>query len=119
MIYKIMNTGMNYDISSYIISDDDPVYMEYLVAYIHYTFCEKYSEYALSPDQMSKILVNIYGYTSCDKENTDLVLDMFDIWENNCPAAYIIESIKYFYRNGLERLFDECYEEIIHSVNQL
>lgn len=113
MIYKIINTGMSCDISSYIKSDDSPVYMEYLVAYIHYTFSEKYSGYALSPNQMSRILIKIYGYTSGAVEKTDLVLDMFDIWEKYCPAAYIIENIDYFYRDNLKKIFDECYQEII------
>ena len=109
MIYKIKNIHFPDEDSVYIATDYSNIVMQYLIAYIQFTFYEIAPDYGLSPQQIGSILSDIYGFDNIQPTDYSSVIDMFDIWEKYYMAIDVILNIRIFQN---EKLHNELIKQL-------
>lgn len=113
MIYKIKSIHFSDNDSVYLSADCGKIVMQYLIAYILFTFNTIANGFGLSPCQVGNILTNVYGFTYSNISNDCIYIDIFEIWETYCAAADLILNIKIFKNDKLSNELEKQLNYII------
>lgn len=103
MLYKIKSIHFSDNDSVYVSAGYSEMVMRYLIAFIQFEFDIIANGYGLSPLQVGFILNSVYGFKIINPTDGYIVIDMFEIWERYCVAAYLILNIGMFQNDKLNK----------------